>query len=224
MPNCRPLRFDSYTSVEKLAQGLRCLPQTFVISELQLKLHRIPKKKRQGAFREVWEIKSLPFKELLRTFNLEYCRFIRAKISDFPLPCVHGFIDNRSIVTNAKPHAGKSILLKCDIKNFFGSIRIEQLNEHFNRMNISPVVSNVLSSMLTLQGTLPQGFCTSPLMSNLVFMDLDHKLLYLASKYNCTYTRYADDITFSSNQILPSYGEICDILSESCFELDEQKF
>jgi len=223
MPSPSPLPFNCYKTLEALAKNLRCHPETFSRSR-ELQLHKIPKKRNPKAFREVWEIKDLVVKDLLRTFNSAYLDFLKYHLKEFPLDCVHGFVDKRSILTNAKAHSGKKLLLKADIKNFFESIRIEKLEDHFREMNIDPEISKVLSNMLTKDGKLPQGFCTSPLFSNLIFLPLDKELILLASKYNCTYTRYADDITFSSNVSLPSYSDLEKILSKGEFELDRKKY
>jgi len=222
-PPPQPLPFNLYISLEDLTKSLKCQPETF-LSPGEPQLHKIPKKRNPKVFREVWEVKNLVFKDLLRTFNSAYLNFVKYHLKEFPLDCVHGFIDKRSILTNAKAHSGKKFLLKIDIKNFFGSIKTERLLDHFKEMNINPEISKILSNMLTVDGKLPQGFCTSPLFSNLIFLSLDKELMSLASKYNCTYTRYADDMTFSSNILLPTYSDLEKILSKDGFELDRKKY
>jgi RNA-directed DNA polymerase len=129
----------------------------------------------------------------------------------------HGFIPGRSIVSNARPHAGKAVLLNMDLENFFPSITFPRVRSVFQRTGYSPAVATVLALLCTecprkkvvyagqtyhvATGPrgLPQGACTSPALSNQVARRLDKRLAGLAAKFGLAYTRYADDLSFSGD-------------------------
>ncbi|MFL6233733.1 MAG: reverse transcriptase domain-containing protein [Thermoanaerobaculia bacterium] len=116
-------------------------------------------------------------------------------------PC-HGFSKGRSIVTNAKQHVQKHLVLNIDLLDFFPSFHFGRVRGVFqNRpFDFSPSVAAVLAQICCFDGRLPQGGHTSPIISNLICRGLDRDLERLARKSKCRYTRYADDITFSTNR------------------------
>ena len=114
----------------------------------------------------------------------------------------HGFEKNKSIITNAQIHRNKRIVVNLDIKDFFPSIHFGRVLGFFRKnkdYNLSYEVAVILSQLCCLNGCLPQGAPTSPILSNLICRILDIRLLKLAKKYKVDYTRYADDLTFSTN-------------------------
>ncbi len=113
----------------------------------------------------------------------------------------HGFVVGRSIITNARTHLGCKELLKMDLKDFFPSVTASTVHRIFKDMGYPPNVSRALSRLVTLGSCLPQGAPTSPALSNIACVELDSILNNLALKYGLTYTRYADDLTFSGNSI-----------------------
>ncbi len=140
-------------------------------------------------------------------------------------PEAHGFVAGRSILTNASPHAGRAIVVNLDLQDFFPSIGYRRARAVFRRAGYSPSVATVLGLLCTecprrevaFEGTtyhvatgprgLPQGACTSPGLSNQVARRLDRRLAGLARKLGATYTRYADDLTFSGDEALdPKVG------------------
>ncbi len=130
-----------------------------------------------------------------------------------PKPSVHGFARNKSIVTNAKAHIGKRHVLNIDLKDFFPSINFGRVRGMFMAIpyGLNPEVATVLAQICCHNNYLPQGAPTSPIISNMICAKLDSQLQQLAKKYRCTYTRYADDITFSSTRdVFPE--EIASIL------------
>lgn len=116
-------------------------------------------------------------------------------------PCVHGFTPKRSIVTNAKMHCLPKTqhLLNIDIEGFFPSITFYRVRGLLQKkpFEFSYEVATVLAHLCTLDGVLPQGAPTSPLLANLTCRSLDRDLMNLAKRHRATYSRYADDITFS---------------------------
>lgn len=129
----------------------------------------------------------------------------------------HGFIDGRSIVTNAAPHLGSAVVVKFDLKDFFPTVHYYRVlgffaslgysvgNAKFGTEDKSTQVAPVLARLCCYtpdpkawgKAHMPQGAPTSPSLSNLVCRRLDSRLTGLAKKLNGVYTRYADDLTFS---------------------------
>ena len=117
-----------------------------------------------------------------------------------PRPAAQGFVQGRSIVSNALRHVGKSYVLNIDLKDFFPSIHFGRVRGLFMAQpyGVGAPASRFLAQLCCSQGKLPQGAPTSPIVSNMICSKLDGDLQKLAKKYRCTYTRYADDITFST--------------------------
>jgi RNA-directed DNA polymerase len=134
-----------------------------------------------------------------------------------PLPGVaHGFVPGRSTVTNARAHTRKDLVLNADLKDFFPSITFPRVRGIFQELGYSPAVATILALICTESPrrtvaysgqtfhvatgprALPQGACTSPALSNLCARKLDHRFAALAATHGWTYTRYADDLTFSA--------------------------
>ncbi|MEH6446605.1 MAG: TIR domain-containing anti-phage reverse transcriptase [Oceanospirillaceae bacterium] len=119
---------------------------------------------------------------------------------------VHGFVGNgKGIVSNAEQHKKKKFVLNIDLSDFFHSVNFGRVRGIFlnTPFNMGGAAATVLAQLCTHNQRLPQGASTSPVLSNLASAYLDKKLVQIARKYYFTYTRYADDITFSSNQAFP---------------------
>ena len=111
----------------------------------------------------------------------------------------HGFVKNRSIKTNAALHMAHDYALCMDIEDFFPSIQEEAVRQVFVRAGYSRRAAAALADICCCRGALPQGAPTSPGLANLVFSREDEALALLAEEKGATYSRYADDLTFSSN-------------------------
>jgi len=115
----------------------------------------------------------------------------------------HGFLKGKSIITNAEPHKNKHFVLNIDLNDFFGTIHYGRVygflkqNKHFG---LHEDVARAISNIVCYQNKLPQGAPTSPVISNLIGSIMDIRLISLAKKHGVFYTRYADDLTFSSNK------------------------
>ncbi len=120
-----------------------------------------------------------------------------------PKATVHGFVPARSILTNAEQHVHKRFILNIDLKDFFHSIHFGRVRGMFMKppYNLSIEVSTTLAKICCHLGRLPQGAPTSPVVSNMICVRMDSELRKLAKEYKCTYTRYADDITFSTTSL-----------------------
>lgn len=113
----------------------------------------------------------------------------------------HGFIKNRSCVTNANLHINRRFVLNIDLENFFDTIHFGRVRGLFMNkpFNYNKEVATYIAILVCYDGKLPQGAPTSPVISNIVCYKMDRELEFLAKKNRCMYTRYADDITFSTN-------------------------
>lgn len=109
------------------------------------------------------------------------------------------FIKGRSIVSNAKPHAGKAFVFNIDLTDFFPTISFARVRGLLMAppYGLSQEVASVIAHLCTLRGSLPQGAPSSPILSNMICSRLDREMTGLAKKHRTVYTRYADDITFS---------------------------
>lgn len=111
-----------------------------------------------------------------------------------------GFCNGGGIVANAARHKSASVVLNLDLKDFFGSIHFGRVRGVFegHPFGLPRGVATVLAQLCCHNRVLPQGAPTSPILTNYVCRGLDTKLARLAKQYRCQYTRYADDISFSS--------------------------
>lgn len=114
----------------------------------------------------------------------------------------HAYEKEKSIITNAKVHRNKKLVLNIDLENFFESFHFGRVRGFFIKNNnflLSSEVATVIAQLTCYEGKLPQGAPTSPIITNLICEILDWRLLKIAKKYKLDYTRYADDLTFSTN-------------------------
>jgi RNA-directed DNA polymerase len=107
----------------------------------------------------------------------------------------------RSLLTNAKAHVGKKFFLNVDLKNFYHTIKADKVRTMFEAkavFNFPPKVAALLTRLVCYQNRLPMGTSTSGIVSNFCLLELDKQLQALADKNAWTYTRFIDDLTFSS--------------------------
>ena len=176
-------------------------------------------RKRSGGYRMI----SAPDKDLQAIQSTIYSRILSSVT--IVHPAAVGFRCGRSVVDNAAPHLGKRYVLKMDIHDFFGSIRSPRVRQTFKKIGYPENVSKVLGALCCLHRHLPQGAPTSPALSNIVGYEMDRKLSALAAEYGLTYTRYADDLTFSGDvfpkeQIIP---QVKRIIRDEKFESNHKK-
>ena len=134
------------------------------------------------------------------------------------------YIPGRSTRDNARFHQRQPLVLSLDIEDFFGSISKYRVWRVFRRLGYSPSVSGVLAGVCSLEGKLPQGAPTSPMLSNLVMRRCDNRISGYCVKHHIRYTRYADDLTFSgefSTGTLIRFVEM--VLREEGFRLNQKK-
>ncbi|GGH07205.1 hypothetical protein GCM10011586_24330 [Silvibacterium dinghuense] len=151
-----------------------------------------------------------------------------------PHPAAHGFRRGRSIVSFAAPHAGREVVLRMDLRDFFPSISGPRVQALFRTLGYPEPVADLLGGLCTattprgvwrntgcelsaadLQDArifyarphLPQGAPTSPAIANLCALRLDRRIGGLAEKAGVTYTRYADDLAFSGDALFARGAE-----------------
>lgn len=144
-------------------------------------------------------------------------KLLQRKLSDLLLDCVdeinattgrkdqsaHGFKRNRSIRTNAIKHRHRRWTFNIDLEAFFPTINFGRVRGFFIKNKdfaLHEDVATVIAQIACDGNELPQGSPCSPVISNLIAGTLDVRLVALASAAGCTYSRYADDITFSTNK------------------------
>ncbi|MEO6609374.1 MAG: reverse transcriptase family protein [Aestuariivirga sp.] len=181
--------------------------------------HKIPK--RRDGTRIVWETSFLKpqYKALARRLT----SFFRSKLVGFPHHRSFGFVSGLNIRENAREHLGRKYLLKIDLENFFNSIGRERIEDLFVSMGIKPEVSGILSKFVTIDGSLPMGLATSPVIANVICLSLDEQLYNLAVGSNSVYTRYADDLSFSGNGELPDLKLIENTIRQNGFRIATDK-
>lgn len=159
----------------------------------------------------------------------------------------YAFRPKTSIVDNANQHVKKSVIVKLDVKDFFPSITFTRVRGYFEFLGYNPGVSTVLALLctdaprvrVTIKGrsqivaigarSLPQGACTSPALANLIASRLDSRLAGFISTLSgeWKYTRYADDLTFSTTDKDPEIGQLIaavgHIAKDENFEIKSEK-
>ena len=144
----------------------------------------------------------------------------------------HGFIKNKSILTNAKVHRNKKYVLNTDIQDFFPSFSFGRVLGFFEKNNafmMDHKIAVALTNLCCYKQRLPQGAPSSPPITNLIFHIVDFKIIKLARKYKLTYTRYVDDLTFSTNNhsFLKTYHdfltELNALITHEGFNLNNNK-
>ena len=118
-----------------------------------------------------------------------------------PKKCCHGFAYKRSCVTNASNHINKKWCLNFDLLDFFPSINFGRIFGLFKSQvfNYDDKLATTLAIICCYNKRLPQGAPSSPILANMIANNLDKKLIEVLKNNKCTYTRYADDITISTN-------------------------
>lgn len=204
-----------------------------VQSEKRYKTFDIPKK--SGGTRQISTPKTA-LKIIQRKLNQVLQAVYQIK------PSVHGFVSSKNVVTNAQNHVKKRYILNIDLKDFFPSVNFGRVRGMFiaTPYGLHPDVATVLAQICCYNHQLPQGAPTSPIITNMICAKMDGQLQRLAKECKATYTRYADDMTFSTS--LPKFPKdlayiineedqekltigntLLKIIKENGFELNDKK-
>ena len=194
-------------------------------------------KKKSGGFRQITAPRTQTFMMMLSAVN-EILRSLYTP-SDYAM----GFADGRSVVSNATVHKGQNYVFNIDLKDFFPSIEQPRV---WKRLQLAPLnfpipIANLIAGLCSMKEThtnedgtlknkyvLPQGAPTSPIITNMICDKLDRRLAGLARRFGLQYTRYADDITFSSmHNVYQTNGvfrtELARIITDQGFTMNENK-
>lgn len=115
----------------------------------------------------------------------------------------HGYERGLSIATNAERHTKKRYVYNIDLESFFPSFNFGRVRGFFiknKQFKLHPKVATIIAQIACHQNQLPQGSPCSPVISNMICKNLDYYLLSIAKENSCIYTRYVDDLTFSTNK------------------------
>jgi RNA-directed DNA polymerase len=187
----------------------------------QLRNYRYLTRPRRGGVPRVIEAPKMRLKEIQRWILFEILSQVPAH------PAAHGFVSGRSVVTHAELHTGQSAVLRLDLKDFFASVAAGRVYSIWRALGYGRSVAHVFTGLTTntlpvavwphvadvtdpdaVQSRfrfgrqlatphLPQGAPTSPALANLAAFRLDRRLAGLARASGLSYSRYADDLTFS---------------------------
>ncbi len=161
-------------------------------------------------------------------------------------PQAHGFVTGKSTVSNARVHVQRAVLLNQDLCEFFPTITFPRIRGFFKALGYSPAVATLLALLCSecprqrvlFKGqayfvasgprALPQGACTSPALSNLIARRLDARLAGLARRLDWSYTRYADDLSFSADapaneRLAYLMARVRHIVEDEGFEINQKK-
>lgn len=195
------------------------------------------RKKKPGEFRTISAPRNTSFMVLLRYVN----EILKAIYK--PSEYAFGFTEGRSVVDNALRHKGMNYVFNTDIKDFFPSIDQARV---WKRLQLSPfnfpdAIARLLAGLCSMRTetivnlekgyyrcVLPQGAPTSPIITNMICDNLDRRLAGLAKRFGLIYSRYADDITFSSMHNVYQDGgefrkELKRIIEGQNFKMNEAK-
>lgn len=174
--------------VDELARRLKCTEEELRQIAPTYQELKLPKK--SGGMRII-HAPDPALKKLQRTILRRLLGHLAAH------PAAMGFERGQSIATNAAVHVGKAVVLKMDLRDFFTRTTAARVRAYFVKIGWGGEAADLLVTLTTHKGGLPQGAPTSPRLSNLVNCGLDARLFALGLKVGATYTRYADDMTFS---------------------------
>ena len=137
-----------------------------------------------------------------------------------------GFEKESSTLDNAEPHKSANTILTIDLKDFFDSISSKNIHSIFKTAGYNSLISTILTNLTTYNNCLPQGGCCSPKLANLSTWSLDIRIQGYAGKRGITYTRYADDLTFSGlnpGKVVKIIPMMKYIISDEGFKINPEK-
>ena len=194
-------------------------------------------KKKSGGFRQITAPRTQTFMMMLSAVN----EILRSLYT--PSEYAMGFADGRSVVSNAAVHKGQNYVFNIDLKDFFPSVEQARVWKRLQLvpLNFPVTIASLIAGLCSMKdkqtnedGTikyvyvLPQGAPTSPIITNMICDKLDRRLAGLARRFGLHYTRYADDITFSSmHNVYQTNGvfrtELKRIITDQGFRMNEKK-
>jgi RNA-directed DNA polymerase len=234
-------------SLEELSQALSLtIPELRWLSyhrEVASSIHyqRFELPKKTGGVRKIWA--PMPKLKMAQSWIL---RNIAEKLAIHG--SAHGFIQGRSIYSNAVEHQNAKLVVGFDLENFFPTLSFRRVKGIFRKAGYLEGIATILALLCTEapreevelngkkllvalgQRCLPQGSPASPALSNAACLRMDRRLLGWAQKNGWRYTRYADDLTFSIDEQTQVHADIKQLISfvtqisiEEGFKINEDK-
>lgn len=157
--------------------------------------YKLPKQ--HGGYRQIDQ--PLPNLKLVQEWILE--NILNPVFDKMISSAATAFMPGKSLRDHVSCHQGKKIVIALDLKDFFKNVRYYCVHDVFSALGYSNVVSTMLARLCTYRKSLPQGAPTSPMLSNMAFVRIDNMLQGYCQRRDIEYTRYADDMTFSGNNI-----------------------
>lgn len=191
---------DAFLSLTSPRDVARLLDYRY--SALIYQLYKIPDSEKY----EVFEVPKKSGGKRIITSPSRILKLIQRRLAEVlentykPKPVVYGFVTGKNIVDNARRHKKKKWVLNIDLEAFFPSINFGRVRGMFigKPYNLPADAATILAQICCFKNELPQGAPTSPVISNMICAKMDSELQDLAWSCRCFYTRYADDITFST--------------------------
>lgn len=211
-------------------EGLIRVPKADIsLHSLQPKYYEFSALKKNGGYRKI-EAPHPGLMELLRKLNfaLQCLYFFEMPAASYGFVLSHkGNKTPRNILTHAENHINSAHLLNVDFKDFFHQVKLDKVSQLLARapFHFSNESAEILANLCTYKGRLPMGSPTSPVLSNFAVIPMDLTLENWAKQRKIRYTRFVDDMSFSSFHGLPTaiLSEICEILSGYGLKLNPNK-
>lgn len=141
-------------------------------------------------------------------------------------PSCKGFRKGSSTLDNALPHIGANTILNLDLKDFFPTVSSKQVYNVFKTIGYNKLIATVFTNICTYNDMLPQGSPCSPMLANLTAWNLDLRIQGYVGKRGISYTRYADDLSFSGlnpTKVVKIIPMIKTIINDENFEVNHKK-
>lgn len=137
---------------------------------------------------------------------------------------VFGGVKKRSNIQNARMHKGKKFHFATDLKDFFPSISNALVFKTLREIGFSTTVARIMTRLMTYKGHVPQGIPTSTYIANLVFTRIDDRLIEICRQHKITYTRFVDDLLFSSQiDFQHITEELIQVIQDEGFRISHRK-
>lgn len=202
-------KIKSLSSVLKIAPDIRAkIP---IVTQYQ-----IPKRNKLFGFRTVHSCNEQELSDLLKTLN--------SKLTEIysPIEAVQGFTKGRNIVSNASFHLNRKVVYSIDIKDFFESISNKTVIDELQKLGFKAHVCEWIFKIASINNKLVQGFSTSPTLANIALQTLDIKIQKIVGT-TVNYTRYADDLYFSSESNTIELEKVIDAIKKDGLEINPLK-
>lgn len=223
--------FDSVNDRTDFAKVLdipkKKLTYVLYIKEIEHSYENFKIPKKSGGFREI-NAPSSDLKEIQQSLAkvlVDYKEQLR-KTKKISRKISYAFEKNVSIMDNAQIHRNKKIVLNIDLESFFSSFHFGRVRGYFQKnidFKLPLEIATLIAQLTCYNRCLPQGAPTSPVITNMICEILDFRILNLARKYKLDYSRYADDLTFSTNKI-SFENEYLEFLKDVKKEVDRAGF